>query len=367
MGRVVLVISHLGLGGAERVMRDLADTWSALGVHVTLVTLNQGTKPDFYTTAPEVARVDLDFGERRRRAWPKMRTLACLWALRRTIACARPDVVVSFITSTNLFTLAATAGSRVPVIVSERIDPRVEPIDAPGARLRKWLYPRAAAIVVQTSSAATFFTGRSRQNVHVIGNAVAAAPTASERAASDRRLVLAMGRLATQKRFDLLLHAFARLADQFADWDLEIWGEGPERLALTRLIDALGLRSRASLQGRTDRPYDQYYRADLFVLSSDYEGFPNALAEAMSCGVACISTDCPSGPSEIVRNGVDGFLVPVGDAAQLASTMRRLMANSDERLRVGEAARELPRRLSSERVFSAWNDLTQSVTSASVR
>lgn len=364
MTRITLVIGHLGLGGAERVLCDLADRWCARGVAVTLVTLTQGPQPDFYHPVPGVRRVDLNFPERRRQAWPKLRTLSCVWALRREIVRSRPDVVVSFLTSTNIFTLAAALGLGLPVVVSERIDPNVEPIARRWERLRRWLYPMAAAVVVQTGAAAAYFARSPRARVHVIHNAVQVPPAGDIRALASRRLVLGMGRLAAQKRFDRLIESFSALAEQFPDWDLEIWGEGPEREALTSLIAERQLTTRISLRGQTDRPYDQYRRADIFVLPSDYEGFPNALCEAMSCGVACVSTDCPSGPSEIIRNGIDGCLVPLTEAAGLSATLRQLMSNEGERRRLGEAARQLPARLSGERVFGMWNQLAEGVARA---
>ena len=126
-------------------------------------------------------------------------------------------------------------------------------------------------------------------------------------------MVVAMGRLSPEKGFDLLIDAFARLAAQHADWRLEIAGEGPERDALQRQIDAAGLQPQVQLVGWVSDPERFLSRSALFVMSSRYEGFPVALLEAMACGVPVISFDCDSGPREIIRPDVDGVLVPAGD------------------------------------------------------
>jgi len=136
-----------------------------------------------------------------------------------------------------------------------------------------------------------------------------------------RRIVLAVGRFTKVKGFDLLIKAFAGIAIAYADWDLVILGEGPERSDLEAQVEALGLGHRVKLPGRAGNMPDWYARADLFVMSSHFEGFPLVLVEAMAHGCPAVSFDCDTGPRDIIRDEMDGRLVrPVSDTGAVSYT-----------------------------------------------
>jgi glycosyltransferase involved in cell wall biosynthesis len=174
--------------------------------------------------------------------------------------------------------------------------------------------------------------------------------------------VVALGRLCKEKGFDLLLGAFARVAAKHPDWSLVVWGEGPLRLSLERIRDEVGLEGRAFFPGLTRQPFENMQQSDLFILSSRREGFPNALCEAMACGLPVISFDCASGPREIITDGVDGLLVPAEDEEALAVAIDRLLSNEEERKRLAANAQRVVERFSLPLVIGMWEALIGEVT-----
>ena len=360
--RITLVISTFAAGGAERVMSVMANYWAERGEDITLITLSPQSN-DWYKLDPRVKRVGLDvlsisthIGQAiRHNVW------RVIW-LRQALRRAHPDIVISFLDTTNVLTLMASWGLGIPVIVSERTDPQQRSISTAWDGLRCLLYRHADAIVVQSCAVRDWALGlQGIKAIYVIPNPVSPIRNGSEQASSrhgSSHTIVAMGRLVRVKGFDLLIEAFGRCAAKHSDWSLVILGEGPERASLQTFAADLGIASRVSLAGQFQEPATILKGADLFVLSSRYEGFPNALLEAMACQLPVVSTDCSSGgPRDIIRDGVDGILVPPGDAAALAHAMDRLMANSDERQRLGTRAAEIIERFSIEKIMKMWDEL----------
>jgi glycosyltransferase involved in cell wall biosynthesis len=359
--RIALVISSLEGGGAERAMSTIANYWAARDQEVTILTLGSEAG-DWYELHPAVRRVGLNLLSNSAHLGVALRNnFRRVRRLRRELRKARPDVVISFVDRANVLTLLASIGLGVPVIVSERTDPRQHSIGFALNGLRRWLYPRASAVVMQSRGLRDWACRFVRDSaIHIIPNPVKPVLNGSKYPSSHQdsgRTVVAMGRLGKEKRFDLLLRAFCRCTKMHDDWSLIILGEGDERESLEALIGELELKDRVSLPGRIRDPAGILQGADLFVLSSRYEGFPNALLEAMACGLAVISTDCGSGPREIIRDDVDGLLVPSNDLDALATAMERLMADPAARERLGAHAAEVLERFSMEKIMSMWDDL----------
>lgn len=360
--RVTLVISSMQGGGAERIMSVLANAWAGREWPVTLITWAGPDEPVRYPLAPLVNYRPLGVASMKRNRLFTPRNITRLWTLRRAIRSSEPDVVISFLDKVNVTVLLACLGLRRPVIVAEHTDPHYQKIGFFWGFLRRLLYGRAAGLVLLTAQARDFFGGRARARSTIIPNPVKVEGGGIPPLAKclPKPCLLAMGRLSEEKGHDLLIRAFARLCARHSTWRLFIIGEGPLRESLCRLIRSLGLAEKVLLTGWVDRPAAMLRQGDAFVLSSRHEGFPGALAEAMACGLPVVATAC-SGAMAIVRDGVDGILVPPEDVDALAVAMDRLMSDEAERRRLGERAVEITERFGLEKVMALWDRLLEEV------
>lgn len=343
-------------------MSVLAAAWAHAGSAVTLITL-ASTRDDQYVLDAAIERVALGVtGSSANALQALAHNMQRIVALRRAIRACRPDVVVSFVTRTNVLTLLATWGMRIPVVVSERTSlPGERWVRGPWRRVYGPLYRRAAALVVQTQRGADALEAVIGRSAWVIPNPLPEPPVRVPAArveastCSHGHTLLAVGRLSPEKGFDQLIDAFARIADRHPDWNLKILGEGMMRGALTSRIAQRRLGARVALPGFDPNVREAMHRADLFVLSSSCEGFPNALLEAMAEGMPCVSFDCETGPRELIRNGENGWLVPAQDVTALAGALDAAMNDPELRARFGARAREVRNLYSLPRVIDRWN------------
>ncbi|MGE3292480.1 MAG: glycosyltransferase family 4 protein [Geminicoccaceae bacterium] len=352
--RLTLVIAHLGIGGAQKVLISLANAWAARGWRVTLVAVG-GPVDSYFPVHPRVIRRSLDLRLPSANLSSALRNnLRRLARLRRLLRSSRPDVVLSFLSATNVLTMLATRGLGVPVIVSERSDPQRQALPA-AWRILRWLaYPLAQHVVVQGELARAGLAWPSRRRAVVAHNPVLLPPDVRPR---DQPIVVGVGRLVPLKRFDLLIRAFAVNAPDCPDWRLVIWGDGPERQRLEALVQELDLADQVALPGQTATPGAWLDHAGIFALTSRFEGYPNALAEAMAAGIAVVATACPVGPRAMVRHEVDGLLVGNGDLPELSRALARLMRDPVLRRRLGGASRSSGSAQPSERAIAVWSDL----------
>lgn len=357
------MISSLGSGGAERNMVVLAEALAQRDYEVTLLTLRSDVS-DFFAAPAQVKRVYASPAVARSHRWFN---IPGQWQRNQALRCdllnTAPDAIISFINTTNIAVLQAIANRSIPIIVSERTAPQVHPVGWRWHLLRRLYYPLATSVVLQTEAARHWALKQwPRWQTAVIPNpafppqglAPCERPTFFH---PTKRNIIAVGRLATEKQFDLLLRAFAKIATQFPDWQLAILGEGELRSALEAQIVQLKLADRVSLPGQVSNLNSILHDADLFVLSSRYEGFPNVLLEAMACGLPAISVDCPSGPRAIIRHEIDGLLVPQNDAQALSEAMAELMASQSKRQQLAANAPDVVHRFSLERTLEQWEDL----------
>lgn len=357
MKRLTCVISSLGCGGAEAVLTRLANSWAENGIYaITFLTL-AGHDKDFHRLHPSINRISIADAQGHRFRSPVGRNVERQVALRRTILSSRPDTILSFGDSTNVRTILATSGFSARLVISERNNPLYQAITPVWGLLRRLLYARADLLVVQTSEVAEW--GRkvmAPSRVRVVPNPVSKPHSNSQRCpgVSSEKIVLAVGTLTHRKGHDLLLRSFQTCWQRNPDWRLCIVGDGELREDLAGMVRSLGLGEAVDMPGRVADPSSYYNRASIFVLSSRHEGFPNALCEAMAHGLPAVSFDCPSGPRDIVRHGIDGLLVPAGDIQGMASSIFSLMQDPERRRQLASRAPDVVERFSFNRISAEW-------------
>ena len=266
-------------------------------------------------------------------------------------------------TTANILLALAAKGLGIPAVGSERIHPPMLPLGTVWEWLRQHIYGQLDMLVALTKESAVWLKANTKiQKIEIIPNTVnypitPQPPVIKPKFVSNSFNLIAVGRLSYQKGFDRLIQAFSTLASRFPEWNLTILGEGDCRQILEQQIAELGLEQRVSMPGVVGNLGDWYTEADLYVMTSLFEGFPNALGEAMSYGLPVISVDCDTGPRDIIRHQVDGLLVPQNDHHALVETLKMLMGDKMLRQQYAERSVEIRERLSIENISSLWEVL----------
>lgn len=368
--KVLFVIATLGAGGAERVISEIANDLAAKGRHVVgVLTLSTAT-PDHYPLASSIERITANLIWNSRFPWDVLTgNIRRSQIIKQAVEIFGADVVVSFIEQTNVRVLLALLGSKVPVIASERIDPRKYHVGFYWDLLRRVMYPCVHRLVVQTDSVANGWANKivHSEKIAIIPNFVSASYVPPSPLARKGNVILAVGRMYKQKGFDILLQAFSISGLAREGAQLVILGDGPERANLEKLAEQLNISSALFMPGVVKDPQTWMARCTLFVLPSRYEGFPNVLLEAMAQGCSVIASDCDSGPADIVTHEENGMLVAPESAEALAFAMRDLMFDSVKRERLGTKAVTVLDRFSKESVMTDWENLINSVCADSIQ
>ncbi len=351
MKKLVFVIPTLTHGGAERVMSNLANQFSRHGFDVTFIL--QFKVDSEYPIDDKIKKIYLPIREKGNYYVNLFYTMK---EMRRAIISESPDVALSFLDKCNEYFLLSSLGTRkIKKFSSVRNIPELECSTFLKKIIVEFLFPKADGIILQTSDAEKWFHDKGiKINSKIIPNQVAE-QFFNREFHDERKNIVSVGRLDKQKNQKILICAFDKIKN-LTDENLIIYGQGPLREELENLISELGLTDRVFLPGLiTDVP-EAIIGSKLFVLSSDFEGSPNALLEAIALGIPSISTDCPcGGPKEVIVDGENGFLVPVGDVEALASKMLYVLSLPDDKItKISENAKKSADKYRPEKIFSQW-------------
>jgi glycosyltransferase involved in cell wall biosynthesis len=353
---LTLIISSLDSGGSERNLSELANYLVSKNHQVSLVTLASPEYKPFYYLDPKVNLIQLNQSRPEFSIIRRLKNIFNrIFCLRKTIKSLKPDVILSFVDVINIMVIIATIGLNIPVIVSERTHPRYYRLPILYKKLRQFFYPKATIVIIQTQSAANYF--KNLNNLFIIPNAVPKPTLVKQNiAASLPKQIVSVGRLCFSKGFDTLVYAFYKLSINYPDLTLTIYGEGSERKNLEALITSLNLQNKVYLPGAIKNIQEALIKADLFIFPSHYEGFPNALCEAMAVGLPVIASNC-SGNVDIIRDGIDGRLFPIGDINALTKIALELLSDPKQCKELAENAKQVCDRFHPDRIFALWDQV----------
>lgn len=319
--RITFLLASLGSGGAERVVSLLANKMAERGNQVEIVCLKFN---DVYYQTDSRVKVTLAMQQ------TKNRLTEVFW-LRKYLKQQKPDVVIPFTEGVYCFTILSLLGTGIPIIASERLDPAA--MSSTRKVLKRLLLPFAEWLVVQTQSIKEYFPKSIQKKTSIIYNPVNdevfhQIENGELKIENEGRLnrIISVGRLYPQKNQEMMIRAFSKVADEFPDWQLVIFGEGPLRAELEFLVSSFKLQNRVLLPGRTEHVIEELRKSRIFCMSSDYEGMSNAMIEAICVGLPVVTTRV-SGTEELIENCENGFLVEIGDECGLADSMFKLMSS----------------------------------------
>ncbi|RCT54252.1 glycosyltransferase family 4 protein [Winogradskyella sp. KYW1333] len=354
--KIAFVIGALTAGGAERVISTLSNEFIS-DFNVTIITFRK-TEP-FYRLDHAVTVISCFDEISQPNSFLESIKLNYKIYKRITqiVKDLNIDLLIGFITQANIKTVLAAKKNKIPCIISERSDPFKSDIPRFWLILRKLIYPRANSIVVQTKKVKEIYQKMlNHENIVVVPNPISTDFT--ELATSEvkkEKIILSVGRLNNDKRHDLLIKAFKTLSPK--DWKVLIIGFGSNKSKLQKLINDLDLSHQIEIKSNIKNIEDYYRRASLFIFTSRAEGFPNVLLEAMYFKLPCISTDCNYGPSDIITNGQDGFLIPVDNQSRLVAKMDQVIKDEDLRTIISQNGHKTALKYKSKIVTRMWKNI----------
>ena len=361
MQKIAFHLNSLQQGGAERVVSNLANRFAKEGYEVVIATEWYGT--DEFALDQKVRRVHVGLTKEDENRSRISKMLRRIWYLRRFMKKEKPDVVVAFTRGVLYRALAAGIGTGIPVVISVRTDP-VGHYDKKADKLRiPLLFPHAAGCVFQTEGAKAFFAPYLQENSRIILNPLNPKYVGVPEPAVRTKDIVQSGRLVDFKNQPMLIRAFLKVHEKHPDYTLKIYGpdskDGTKEI-LESIIHENHAEDFVKLMGGSNTLEKDLADAALYAFSSDWEGLPNALMEAMALGLPVVSTDCPcGGPKTLIEDGVNGLLVPIMDEKAMTDGILRLIEDRELAERLGREARKISERANEDAVFEQWQTYLQ--------
>lgn len=357
---VAMLIGALGRGGTERVLVNLSEYLVNKGIRVTVVTQYQ--KENEYPLNSRVRRIISDITDKEcsksrltnfKRRFEKLRNI---WKQE------RPDVILSFIGKNNMMAILTSRFLKIPVAVAVRGEPTMEYYNGWMRFMARNLFQLADGVILQTKQSFEFFPGAVQRKAVILKNPVNPSFFRERYQGEREKTIVAVGRIDANKNHEMLIRAFAQIAEDYPEYKLMIYGEGELREKLQEFVARLGMQERIYLPGAVLNVADVIYKARVFVLPSNTEGVPNTLIEAMISGLTVIATDCPcGGPGDLIEDGVNGLLTPVGDVEKMKDNLQKVLNDLQMANKMGIRASETGDIYRPENVYKEWENYLDSL------
>lgn len=350
--KILFCLGSMGNGGAERVVSNLSNYFIENNDVSIVVTKNE--KP-YYELNSKINYYMLD--ENSKSSNFLIRTIKRVSLLRKILKKIKPDIIISLLPEPTYRLMIAKSFLKIKTIISVRNDPNVEYNSFIKKLLVKFLYTKADGFVFQTIDAQNWFSNKIQRKSVVIPNPINSSFICDPYEGIREKSIVNVGRLMEQKNQRLLIESFYEVSKKHDDYILKIYGDGPLKEDLQELINRYKMNDKIILKGKSNNIKDEIYKAGIFVLSSDYEGMPNALMEAMALGIPSISTDCPiGGPKFLINNKENGLLVKVNDKREMIEAINFLIENNDESIRLGKNANRICDELNPSKINNKWEE-----------
>lgn len=361
--KILLYISHFSdAGGAEKVVSLMANHW--IKEHEVVILSESNPENDFFLVDERVHRevtgLEIQSNSPIRQLKEYTKGLS---SVRKVVKKIQPDIIISHIDRANITMLLASFGLGIPVIVEDHNNPELKKLAQPWRSLRTLLYRRSAKVILLTQELLKYYPLSLHEKVSFIANPLNLPTEISD--SNEVTLVgstfIALGSLSNQKGLDYLLEACAIVFKEKPEWSLTILGEGKLRDNLRKHSEKLGIAKKVHMPGRVNNPYSILKKADIYIMSSRFEGYPVALCEAMAVGLPCISFDCPTGPSDIIDHNINGLLVDYLNVEELAEQMIMLSNNQLLREKFSKESIKINKLLHLDTIMSKWDTVIEEV------